>query len=266
MSDPKHSLGLDAYDRVLASPGSLAAREALAAQWRAQLDPRAELIDKQLRLRAHRLAGTLSSTEANTLYREINVLVRAHGRAWAGPLATHVKDYAFHRGCVAEVTLAGAAFTHEMPALLAHAPIQHVNLVAPLALDEVAGSPLLAKLSSLRICELRAGLGDPEATILANSPYLANLVWLSLTDNAIGKPGVLALAASPHLARCRFVDLAGNPWDPTPSVSSYEGIENRARPAIADDLERTFGKRPWLTVPADDVDWPPHRDDLATTA
>ena len=254
-----------AYERVLAAPSSLAAREALAAEWRANHDPRAELIDKQLRLRTHQLAGTRWSDEAKALAREIYVLVREHGATWAGPLAKHVHDYAFHRGCVAEVTIAGAAFTKEMPPLCRHAPIQHVNLVAPLALDEVAASPYLARLASLRICELRGGFGDAEAIMLANSPHVANLKWLSLTDNAIGKPGVEAIAASPHLARCLFVDFRGNPCDPTPNVSSYEGIETRSRSMYAEELERTYGLRPWLAVPADDVDWPPHRDELAIT-
>jgi hypothetical protein len=97
------------------------------------------------------------------------------------------------------------------------------------------------------------------------SPYIANLKWLSLSDNSIGRAGAEALAASPHLAKCIYVNLGGNPTNPTPNVSSYEGIENRARPAIAADLERTFGKRPWLAVPGEDIPWPPHRDDISTT-
>jgi len=254
-----------AYARVLAEPRSLAAREALADELRANHDPRAELIDKQLRLRTHRLARTMSSDEANVLYREIYGLVRKYGAAWAGELAKHVLEYKFHRGCIAEVTIAGAAFTKEMPPLCRHAPIQHVNLVAPLALEEVVQSPYLAKLTSLRICELRGGFGDAEAIALANSPHITNLKWVFLSDNAIGRPGVEALAASPHLAQCAYVEFGGNPCDPTPSVSSYEGIENRARSSFAEDLERANGYRPWLAVPADDVDWPPHRDDVAIT-
>jgi hypothetical protein len=255
----------DAYQRVLAAPTSLAAREALAAEWRENGDSRAELIDKQLRLRKHRLAGTVSSDEANALDRAIYVLVRKHGAAWAGELAKHVEDYKFHRGCVAEVTLSGAAFAKEMPALLAHAPIQHLNLVAPLALDEVVQSPLLAKLSSLSIIELRDAFGNREAAALAHSPHVANFKWLRLFDNSIGYPGVEALAAAPNLAHCIYIGLDGNPTDVTPNVSSYEGIESRSRSTYAEELEQNFGVRPWLTVPADDVDWPPHRDDVSTT-
>jgi hypothetical protein len=257
---------MSAYDQVLASPSSLAAREALAAEWKAKRDPRAELIDKQLRLRKHRLENTLWSDEANALSREINVLVRKHGAQWAGDVAKLAKEYVFHRGCVAEVTLPGAAFASVMPKLLAVAPIQHVNLTAPLALDQVTASPHLAKLSSLAIRELRAAFGDAQASELARSPYLANLKWLSLTDNTIGNAGVEALAATPHLDRCAFVDLGGNKSNPTPSVTEYEGIENRGRPALAEELERRFGKRAWLQVPAEGASWPPNRDDVSTTA
>jgi hypothetical protein len=260
-----HEVMSAAYERVLAAPSSLAAREALAAEWKAKQDPRAELIDKQLRLRRHRLDDTLWCDEANALNREIRVLLKKHGAQWAGDAARMANDVAFHRGCVAEVTLPGAAFVSAMPQLLAVAPIQHVNLTAPLALEQVAESPHLARLSSLRICELRAGFGDAQASTLARSPHIANLVWLSLTDNAIGKAGAEALAASPQLARCAFVDLAGTPYNPTPFVTAYEGVENRGRPGSADELERAFGKRTWLQVPAEGSSWPPHRDDVATT-
>lgn len=257
---------MSAYERVLAAPGSLAAREALAAEWKAKKDPRAELIEKQLRLRQHRVDNTLWSDEANALAREINVLVKKHGAQWAGDAARLAKDYAFHRGCVAEVTLPGAAFSSAMPKLFALAPVQHVNLMMPLALEILVDSPHLARLSSLRIGELRGGFGDAQAATLARSPHLSNLRWLSLVDNAVGPAGAEALAASPQLAQCVFIDLGGNPTNPTPSLSEYEGVENRGRPAIAQDLERRFGKRAWLQVPAAGTMWPPDRDHLATIA
>ncbi len=257
---------MSAYDNVLANPSSLAAREALAAEWKAKRDPRADLIDKQLRLRKHRLDNTLWSPEANKLDREIWVLVRDHGAKWAGEVAKLAKEYAFHRGCVAEVTLPGSTFAATLPKLLALAPIQHVNLTIPLAIDQVAASPHLAKLASLKITGQKSAFGDAQAAQLARSPYLGNLKWLSLTDNTVGAAGVEALAASPHLDRCLYVDLAGNPKDPTPGVTEYEGIENRGRPGLAEELERKFGKRPWLAVPAEGTPWPPNRDDISTTA
>jgi hypothetical protein len=256
---------VSAYENVLANPSSLAAREALAAEWKAKRDPRAELIDKQLRLRQHRLDNTLWSKEANALDREIWVLVRDRGAHWAGEVAKLAKDYKFHRGCVAEVTLSGSAFAAALPKLLALAPIQHVNLTAPLAIEQVAASPHLAKLSSLAIHEQRAGFGDVQAAQLARSPYLGNLKYLSLTDNTIGAAGVEAIAASPHLDRCLYVDFGGNPKNPTPGVTEYEGIETRGRPGLAEELERKFGKRPWLQVPAEGTPWPPNRDDISTT-
>jgi hypothetical protein len=257
-----------AFQRVLAEPSSLAAREALAADYRANGDPRAELIDKQLRLRKHRLARTVSSDEANALARETYVLVRKHGAAWAGELAKHVNDYTFHRGCIAEVTLPGITFGKEMPPLLRHAPIQHLNLVAPLALEEVVRSPHFARLTSLKIVEMGKEFGDKEAAMLAESPYSAGLKWIYLVDNSIGEAGVEALVASPYLASCIRIDLSGNPVDVTPGITTYEGIEDHYRSGRADELERKYGKRPWLAAPSADLtwwDWPPNRDDTCTT-
>ena len=47
---------MDPYQRVLAAPGSLAARRQLAAHWRSQGDDRAALIENQLALRELRIA------------------------------------------------------------------------------------------------------------------------------------------------------------------------------------------------------------------
>jgi hypothetical protein len=73
-----------AYARVLAEPSSLSASQALAAEWPAANDPRAALIEKQLRLREYRIAGTMSLDEPNKLDREIYVLIRQYGKLWAG--------------------------------------------------------------------------------------------------------------------------------------------------------------------------------------
>jgi hypothetical protein len=43
-------------------------------------------------------------------------------------------------------------------------------------------------------------IGDAGAAALANSPHLARLRRLQLTDNPLGDDGAMALAASPFLA------------------------------------------------------------------
>ncbi|MFL5350041.1 MAG: hypothetical protein ACJ8AT_35135 [Hyalangium sp.] len=255
-----------AYDRVLAEPSSLSARQTLAAEWHATHDSRAPLIEKQLRLREHRLANTLWCDEANQLSREINVLVRRHGKLWAGAVAPLVTAFAFHRGCLAEVTLPGSAFPTVMPKLVALAPVQHVNLTAPLELAAVVASPLLARVSSLQIVELGERFGDTEAKLLASSEHARTLRWMSLTANAIGKGGVVALAASPHLAACLYLDLGGNPVNVTPMLDDSMGFVRPLRSDLAEEFEKKYGPRPWLALPEVGAPWPPHRDDASTTA
>lgn len=77
---------MDAVERVLAAPGSEAARRALLAAWEAARDPRAPLLADQLALREHRLRGALGSPEAQALYRRVNLAV-----ARATPLAAQLE-------------------------------------------------------------------------------------------------------------------------------------------------------------------------------
>lgn len=255
-----------AYERVLAEPSSLSARQALAIEWRAANDARAELIEKQLRLRKHRLEQTLWADEAVKLSREIYVLVRRNGKLWAGEVAPLVQSFEFHRGCLAEVTLSGAAFLNVMPKLVKLAPVQHVNLIAPLELAAVVASPLLARMTSLQIIELGAGFGDAEAKLLAGSEHARNLRWVRLFTNAIGEAGVVALAASTHLASCVYVGLDGNPVDVTPGFDDSLGFVQPVRSCRAEELEKKYGPRPWLALPENEALWPPDRDDVSTTA
>ena len=257
---------ITAYERVLADPSSLSAREALAAEWNAAGDPRAELIDLQLRYRQHRIDNTTWSDEANAQKRRIYQLTQQHGKTWAGEVAALVTKFEFHRGCVAEVTLPGASFASTMPKLMTLAPIQHVNLTTPFDFAQVVASPALARLTSLKAVTLGAAFGDTEAAQLAASPYARNLAHVCLTDNAIGDAGVEALAASPHLAQCAYLDLAGNPVNPSPDFNDDHGVMMAVRSGVADELERKYGLRPWLALPTDKLHWPPDRDDISTTA
>ena len=118
---------------------------------------------------------------------------------------------------------------------------------------------------TLDLSRHRASLGDAGAAVIARSPNIAGLRYLELFDGGIGHAGVEALAASPYLARAAYVGLTKNPADPTPFAHNYDGVDTGGRPPLAADLERTFGPRPWLAVPAEPADWPPDRDDLAVT-
>jgi hypothetical protein len=256
---------VNAFDRVLAEPASLAARYVLLSEWKARNDPRAALVEKQLAYRQFAWSGRRGN-DARTLKAEINELIAANGRAWAGRVADLVEDYKFHRGAVAEIKLSGEAFLERGQELFSLAPIQHVDLVAPIgSIEAIAASPLLAKLSSLHIDAAGAAVGDKGAIALANSPHVANLLELSLWHDEIGRAGAEALAASPYLAHARYVGLVGNPADATPFTrEEADGTYTANRPGLAIHLEGKFGPRPWLAAPSGHLEsWLVERDELA---
>ena len=249
-----------AFERVLAEPGSLAARHALAAEWKAAGDPRATLIEQQLAQRELALAGKMD--DAARAGREIDELIARHGRAFAGPIADLVDGFQFFRGLVARVTLRGAQWQVRAAELLRLAPIQHLKLTAPLGdLDALFGMPELLRLRSLNLPSQQKAFGDRGAIALARSPHVTNLRFLDLGGDAIGQAGIEAIAASPYLAQAAFIHFTGNPADPTPWANVLD--RDFGRPALAAELEHTFGKRPWLAVP--DGELPPSYDELAVT-
>ncbi|MDP2312655.1 MAG: hypothetical protein Q8P41_07095 [Pseudomonadota bacterium] len=257
---------MSAFARVLAAPGSEAARHALLHEWKSAGDPRAVLLEDQLALRAHRLGGSLGSPEAQALYRRVNLGVARASRPLPRELAGLVTGVEYRRGLVAGVTLPGERFATVAPTLFAVAPVQHVTFTAPLGdVAQLFATPAFERLVSLNMHGLGAAFGDAGAVAIAGSPYVAGLRWLALTDDDIGEAGVEALAASPYLTTLRYLSLAGNRVDPTPYASEYEGVNTTGRPPLAVALEQRHGPRPWLMEPADADSWPPERDDLAIT-
>lgn len=257
-------MAVDPYAHVLAHPGSLDARRALLATWKAKGDARAELIEKQLEYREFARKQLLADARARQLSSEIHALIYKYKRAWAGDLAEFVTDYSYHRGLLAEVDVPGERFPRIASKLFASAPIQHLTITKPLgSIEALFASPYLERLVSLGMPD--DGLGDRGAITLARSPHVRNLRWLDLGSNEIGQAGVEALAASPYLASARFIGLGGNPVNPTPWVALDSGFYQKGQRSPAQELERTFGKRPWLDVPENPEDWPPDRDELAIT-
>lgn len=249
-----------AFERVLAEPGSKAAREALLAEWRAAGDPRAELLGKQLELAATSYAD--ATVKWRNLSKEIRALVAARGREFAGQVADLVDGFDFKRGLVARVTLSGDAWIARAKELLALAPIQHLQLTTPIDLGKVFAVPELARIRVLDLANLGTAVGNAGAIALAKSRYAANLRFLDLLNDGIGDAGVEALAASPFLERCRYINLAGNPTNPTPAIDDIDGTRVPRRPKIAEVLEQTFGAKPWLALPAADAAYPPDADAL----
>ncbi|XXF76329.1 hypothetical protein P2318_25170 [Myxococcaceae bacterium GXIMD 01537] len=258
---------MDAFAQVLAEPGSMDARRALLADWKAKGDPRAEPLEQALTHFELKRAGTDYDREYK-LQLAINVAIAKRGRSWAGEIARLVKDFKFHRGLVAEITISGADFVARAQRLFELAPIQHLNIIAPLpSVEALFAVPQLTKVTSLNIPLLGEAFGDAGALALARCEYAAGLKWISLDCDAIGQSGVEALAASPVLAHVPFLGLNGNPVDPTPTVQEMwmHGPWAGGRPLLAAQLEQHFGPRLWLQVPAAPENWPPSPEDLAVT-
>jgi hypothetical protein len=257
----KREPDVDAFDRVMAQPASLAARYALLEEWKANGNPQAELLEKQL---AYRLAEGLD------LGTEIEQLIKYRGRAWAGRVAELVSRYRFYRGLVGKVEIPGERFFDLVPQLRALQPIQFVHLTAPWGpLADIARSPLLGKLSSISFDGAEAAFGDRCAIALAFNPHAANLSVLWLGRCAIGRAGVEALALSPYLATAKYLSLRRNPVNPSPDIVQ-ENPDNEYspwipwRPPLAGELEAKYGPRPWLALPDDSHGfWPPTEDELA---
>lgn len=246
------------YAAVVAEPNSAEPRRALAAYYDGRGDPRGALIRLQLEIAAKAATGHRDGA----LLGKEHALLKAHGRAWAAPLADLISGYKFHRGLIGEVTLPLDRFLDAAPTLFAAAPIQHVNLTAPRTRwAELLRSPHLARLSSLAL--ERLALDDSDAQVIAKAEALRGLRWLSLANNRIGKPGVEALAASPWLANLPVLDLSNNPCDPIPRPAAHD-LDGRVtaieRPPLANELVARYGARPWLANPEDPDAWPLPRD------
>jgi hypothetical protein len=106
-------------------------------------------------------------------------------------------------------------------------------------------SPYLRPLHSLAMDD--CGLYDIHVQLLADSPNVEALRWLSLLRNFIGMKGAEALARSKSLPRLRFVEMGGNPFDPTEQLGMDSGIVVSSYfPQEGRELEAKYGVLPWL--------------------
>jgi uncharacterized protein (TIGR02996 family) len=234
---------------VLDAPDDDAPRLAYA-QWSAgQGDAasiaRGELIRAQIDL-AHTAPEVIRSGGAAGLQRRIDQLIAGHGAAWAGVIAGWVDGYHFVRGFVGWIRSSARGFLVHADALAALAPIQHVDLTDVRDVDEaIFDAPGLARLRSLAMDG--CGLHDLHLQLLAASPQVRELRWLSVANNRLSFAAAEALAASPHLPRLRYAEFDGNPCDPADRVGRDSGIVVAV--AESEDgkrLEARFGRLRWL--------------------
>lgn len=234
---------------VLDDPDVDAPRLAYADWCANQIDPttqaRAELIRAQLRL-ASTPREVIETGGAAGLIESIAELIATHGSAWAAPIAPFVRSYLFVRGFVEFVELSARDLLDHGADLYTLAPIRHVDLLAVREVDEgLFASPLFAKLRSLGL--ERLGLYDIHLQLLAASPHVTELRWLSGSGNNFGLDAYVALAKSKSLTQLAFAEFGLNPVDPVEKLF-YDGAEVVAveMPDAGQTLERRFGRLEWL--------------------
>ncbi|HYU30910.1 MAG TPA: hypothetical protein VEW48_02000 [Thermoanaerobaculia bacterium] len=177
-----------------------------------------------IRLQSDLADAALSGFEAPLDWelREENLLEK-HERSWAEPVAELADSYRFHRGFVELVGLLARTFLDEAENLFSASPIRHLDLFD--GKDTLTDLLSMARLEQVRSLSLdRSGLEDHEIAALAESRWLRNLVWLSLSYNRITRNGVEALVHSPYLVNLRYVDFDGNPFDPTERMAQDQGV------------------------------------------
>ena len=198
-------LAMNALDSVLRNPRSIATRRALLASWRESGDPRAELLE--LQLRRHDGLGMKSR---KTVPAKIRELISDHGREWAGRIAESVNSFEFELGLVAQVDIDAPAFVEHGDDLVTLAPLLHLLVGPPIDMEKFCAVPALRQISTL-IFEGGEWFGDREAEVFASSPNVRGIRVATLSGGRITDVGLRALAASPNLPDLVYLELTGNP-------------------------------------------------------
>jgi uncharacterized protein (TIGR02996 family) len=237
--------------RVLEHPDDDGPRLDYAAYMTNRKDPRGEFVQIEVEL-----ARMDKDTDPNylPLAEAAYAKIDQHGPALAGPVAAMVDNYFFDRGFVELVELSVRRFLEIAPELYSRAPVRHLNLKGSRSfVPELFSSSMLDPIRSLDIGNWK--LIDQDMEVLASSPHLKQLRWLSIADNLVGLPGAEALAASRNLPNLRYVVFTGNPVNPSERYGSDSGyIVDSWMKDEGSLLEEKYGPIRWLHA-----DPPPNR-------
>jgi len=206
-------------------------------------DPRGEFI----RLQIAAVHDDPASPEARRRMLAADRLLKQHGTAWAGAITGLVESYVFSRGFVELVVMGARDFLASAARLKELAPVMHLEVSDAVGVwgERLLRSELLEPLRSLSLDG--CGLTDRHAELIAENGALINLRWLSLANNEIGKYGVHVLASSPNLRSVRFVNLIGNPYDPTPRFAHEDSrVVDVWQRTDDHQLPQTSRTEPWM--------------------
>lgn len=196
---------MNALEVAIAHPHSIAARRALAEQWKLNGDPRHALVERQLQIHDGMARGP--RLEAR---REVREMLGEHGRDWAGSLADLVESYEFEFGLVSDITMRGDLFVEHAAAMFSTAPIVRVVLTGPVDPVALARVPAIGQLTQLHLPP-GPWLNDAAVAELAKSPYVRRVRILGLRQGQLSATGYYALSHGLDLHRLVYADLSENP-------------------------------------------------------
>jgi hypothetical protein len=249
------------YETMLAAvthdPEADAPRHAFAAHVRSYDPQLARFIELQLasaseRRARHEARKTVPSAEDRKL-------LDANLERWARTLRKYAVDIVYDRGFATKISIDPDLFLEYGDWLYTNAPIRHVAFTKPqdgaFPIDELAASPLLARLESIELTS--CGLGDADIATLARSPHLDRLRYLDLSWTRLGPAAYEALAASPATRKLLVVvrsgrdigaPLPGERFDATDqdNLAGAAVMDWIAMPPEGVALERAHGYLPWL--------------------
>jgi len=241
---------------VIASPEDDAPRIAFARHVRSYDPDLARFIELQLASAAERRVKRLG--RRTVIGAEDRVLLERHVDTWARTIQKYAVRFEYDRGFVTKLVIEPNLFLEHGEWLYVNAPIRHVGFVKPqegaFPIDELAASPLLARLDSLDFTN--CGIADAEIAKLTRSRHLERLRYLDLSWLHLGGQAYEALAASPATRKALVVVRSGhNLGAPFPG-ERYEtvGDDRDGNPDMGWSrmssegaaLEKKYGYLPWL--------------------
>jgi uncharacterized protein (TIGR02996 family) len=189
-------------DEIAASPDDDAPRLVFADWLEERGDPRAELIRLQCEM------PKLEDYKARrALQVRVDELLKENYPRWSRPLRQYVGKLGFRRGMPEHVSGKVAQFMKNAERIFEVPTIRSakLNTLKPV-LDDFVKCSDLSKLTRLSLNSCNIGAARMET--LASCPYLEQLIWFDLGNNAIGPRGMKALTAM-SLPNLRWLGLDG---------------------------------------------------------
>jgi hypothetical protein len=245
----------EALSKVLTNPDDDAPRHEFASLI-TEKEPRlAEFIEAQLKVAE--LNSDTSIGECLDAYLTSSGLLESHydiwRPLWQRSVDVGVEEYEFYRGFVELVQVSGSLFIDAGQQLFEAAPVRHLDLNSTTGLwDELRNDPGFARIRSISLNNNE--LTNQDVRSLSESPFLQELTWLTLINNAkVSEDGIEALAANfkTNLPKLRYVSFAGTRFNPVERYAADDDvITSTWLPEIGEKLEREFGPLPWLRIHA----------------